>query len=335
MNQWVKQICLVALCGISYTALAASESTYTKEQSVLKSTYQQVILKSSHEATQACKVFKEDLNTNLGQSKYQEDFKHLMLAWKKVEANYIAPDMNSDMQDIPVYLDVFHMGNEDIPASVLRALKSQYEPQVALFKNSYKTFTALETVLYSKGDWSDRRYQFTQVIVESICGYLNDIEAFYVKHEEDFIKDTKKAMEMIINQLASQSFKLKDWRLGDPAGLTIKYKGKPDASRAEYALSGLSMDAVRAIIKAQREMMGDQPYDNFATLLKLRRIDVSLDLIHVYLSYLSEDLSGVTDFTSHQVAAAMKKLSEIHLMYYTTILNQLPVEAKILEADGD
>ncbi|MDP8177744.1 imelysin family protein [Pasteurella skyensis] len=333
-NYW-KQSISILLCSLSVICYANNTVENQQEKAILSSIYENVILKDSQQAKQSCQRFLSDLENNKDQTLYQQDFKNLVLNWKKVETNYIAPDMDSDMQDIPVYLDVFHLGNENIPESVLRTLKKEQPANIALFKNAYKTFSALEAVLYTKEQWSDRRYQFTKEIVSSMCDYFNEIDAFYTTHKQDFVADVNNSIGMIINRLTAQSFKLKDWRLGDPAGLTSKYKHNPDPMRGEYPLSGLSIEAGKAIIQAQLSLIGQQPYANFATLLKARKLEKAAQEANNQLTQILNGLNQLKDFDAEKIKPIMLDLAHLHFTYYTTILSQLPVEGKILEADGD
>ncbi len=306
-----------------------------KETAILGSIYDNVILKDAKETKQSCDIFLNDLSKKQSQARYQEDFKNIVFGWKKVEANYVASAMDDSMIDIPFYLDTFHLGNENVSKSILRILNSDQSPQIGLFKNSYNSFTALETILYTEGNWTDRREAFAKKIVSSICSNINDIYDFYAKNKSQFIENADKSIGMMINKLANQSFKLKDWRLGDPAGLTLKYKNKPDESRSEYPLSKLSLAVNLEIIKAQQALIGKQSYDNFATLLKLRGINEATDVVNMQLEKVAKEMKNLTAFDPDKIKPIMSELQGLHLSYYTTILSQLPVEGKILEADGD
>ncbi|MDG6882717.1 Predicted periplasmic lipoprotein [Phocoenobacter uteri] len=306
-----------------------------KETAILTSIYDNVIVKDAHQAKQSCDIFLNDLTKNLSQERYQQDFKHLVLDWKKVEANYIAGDMDSDMIDIPAYLDIFHTGNEDVPKSILRLLDSDQAAEMALFKNSYKSFSALETVLYPEKNWGERNIHFSQIMLGAICDHLTEIDEFYQTNKTQFIKDPNKAIKMIIDVMADRVFKLKDWRLGDPAGVTSKYKGYPDPMRAEFPLSQLGIDSAKSIVEAQRALLGKQDFDNFATLLRTRGIGEGADTAQQHLTDISHKLNQLSEFTPDMVKPIMLDLAHLYFTYYSTILEQLPVEGKILEADGD
>ncbi|MDP8034503.1 imelysin family protein [Pasteurella atlantica] len=306
-----------------------------KETAILSSIYDNVIVKDTRNAKQSCDLFLTDLTKNQSQDRYQQDFKRLILNWKKVEANYIAADMNADLIDLPTYLDIFHLGNEEISKSILRLLEGNQDPQIALFKNSYKSFTALETVLYTKGEWTERRTQFANIMVDTICERLSEIDEFYTTNKAQFIKDPNNAIKMLIDVMADRVFKLKDWRLGDPAGVTSKYKGNPEPMRAEYPLSQLSIEAAKAIIDAQQSLIGKQKFDNFATLLRLRGLDKGVTTAQHHLTKISNQLAKLNNFNAQDIKPIMLDLAHLYFTYYTTILEQLPIEGKILEADGD
>lgn len=69
---------------------------------------------------------------------------------EKVEAIYLAGEINSEFLDTPRYVDVFNNLKEDLNSQMQRVIDSKSDIKTALFKNSFKTVNALEYVFVFK-----------------------------------------------------------------------------------------------------------------------------------------------------------------------------------------
>ncbi len=329
-------IATLILSGCNHVSTTETAVKDDSETTILKSIYTNVILKDSGEAKKSCDVFLEDI-TQKNTQNYRNDFENLVLHWKKVETNYIAPEIDPYMQDTPFYIDSFHYGNEDIPKTITRLLSSNKKPESILYKNSYKSLTALETVLFSKGKWTNRHQEFVKPMVDALCYHIKEIDEFYrdPNNQKKFVTNSNNAIQMMLNRLIGQTFKLKDWRLGEPVGLTKKYLNKPDVNRSEYPLSNLSIKAALAIVEAQDALVGKQDFANFATLLKNRDLSKELDSVDGKIKKVKTSLQDLTSFNAQNIKPIMADLSSLQYDYGTTILKKLPIVGQILEADGD
>lgn len=327
----------------SFTNLAEA----AENKAALKSIYENILQKDAKQAVESCKALHKKADALFAKapvdnSQILPDFTNLIKDWKRVQTLYIADELNGDAIDIPFYIDIFHTTNENIYEQIARAVKSNSKPEAALFKNSYRTINALEAVLFQEQKISKRRLEMAKIQLDNICANLTDIEKVYADEKAKFLslKDNK-ATALLINVVAKTSFMLKDWRLGDPAGLTRKYEGKPSADRAEYPLSKISMQAIAAILEANNQLIGKQKYDNFIQLMQSHNSKAAkvLQTSQKYLNKALEETkaNSSTDFNfaPNKTKPIYDTVGDLHNSYYLTLMQSLPVVIKILEADGD
>ena len=288
---------LIFLTGV----LFANETIF---QSVIKN----VALKDTQSAINSAKKLQKELN--------DENFTKFLKDWKRVEANYLAGEINSDYLDTQRVID----GNLDV--------------KKALFKNSFKTINALEYLLYSSKELNDRKKEIGREILNSIIKNLEDIKTVYETYlKNPIIKDDDNAK--LINTLVASSYRLKEWRIGNPAGFSTKYKNDAKNSRAEYFLSQNSFEAIDSILDAQKEMIANEGYINLLNLAKDKNATNELEAVIAKIDEAKKELKSLPkdDFTN------AKKLfdlaSQIHDLYYITIIDKLGLKAEILDADGD
>ena len=111
---------LLFLTGV----LFANETIF---QSVIKN----VALKDTQSAINSAKKLQKELN--------DENFTKFLKDWKRVEANYLAGEINSDYLDTPRYIDVFNNLKEDLNSQMQRVIDGNSDVKKALFKNSFNT----------------------------------------------------------------------------------------------------------------------------------------------------------------------------------------------------
>lgn len=323
---------------LSFSAIQAAPS----QQESLRSIYENILIKDAKQSKQACDHFRQQLNKTQAGSSNQtisQPFTQLVTSWKKVEANYIGAEITATAIDWPRYLDIFHIGNEDLHKQMKRAVGSDSKPEIALFKNSFRTINALEALLFEDNTLNTRELLLADAVSKDICQRLGDIEQMYVKHQKEFLADPEKAVAIFTHVLATSSFMLKDWRVGDPAGLTKKYENRPDPNRSEYALSGNSMAAVHAILEAQEEMIGKQKYTNFADIAIAYGANKQVERSRKLLTEAQKEAKVVDrayfDFNPKETKPLYQTLGQLHDSYYAGLVQALPIVGKILEADGD
>lgn len=306
------------------------------------SIYDHIIMPNVQSSVQSCQAMSLALSRLPEQAKTEAirpAFKDLIMAWKRVQASYVAGEVNDDLLDTPAAIDIFHQGKEDIHEQLARALASDAAPEKALYKYSHRTLTALESILFTDEDISLREQQFAQVIVHSVCQRLMEIEQGYRQGRDEFLKDAEHALAYYAHSMATSIFAAKDWRIGDPAGLTRKYQDKPDYGRSEYALSGLNREALQAIFTTQEQMFTEQDYANMHTIMLVyqaetlsQEIKTNLKQMQKLLGELETDRSLVERLS---VEPIYQLSNELYKQYYISLISALPVVAKVLDADGD
>lgn len=276
----------------------------------------------------------EDINS-LEKSYSKKDFDKLVKSWKKVQALYLAGSINEDYIDTPRYIDIFHHGNEDITKQLNRAIKSNDDASVELFRNSTKSINAIEYMLYKDEKLSKREKELLDVMFKAIKSHLMDIKTVYSSYLKSKQRSEKWGNAVIINKLIDSTYKLKEWRVGDPAGYSRKYKDNPDNKRAEYYLSKNSFSAIKAILDAHNEVIGEKEYKNFATMALNSGAKKQVMQVRKALQESYEELSKLKtdDFSNAQ--GLFEALSKFHNAYYLSLIEELSVTAKILDADGD
>lgn len=272
---------------------------------------------------------------NLEKSFSKDDFTKFVQSWKEVETMYFGGDIDENYIDTPRYIDVFHNLKEDLSAQMQRVIESKDEPNIALFKNSFKTINALEYILYNDKEITQREKELAKVVIANIISHLNDIKEVYTNYLNGQQKEEAWENAVVLNTLIASTYKLKEWRIGDPAGFTAKYKNDLDNTRGEYFLSQNSFNAIKAIVNAHEEVVGNKSYYNFASMAKhsdakneIKEVHVAIEEIKIALSKIKKD-----DFKNAQ--ELYKAVSNLHNAYYLSLTTQLSVTAKILDADGD
>ena len=263
-----------------------------------------------------------------------QNFTNFVKSWKKVEALYFAGDIDENYADIPRYIDVYNNLKEDLNAQMKKAIESKDEPKVALFKNSFKTINALEYVLFKDADISKREKDLSVVILDSIIVNLQNINKVY-KNYLVAPKDEKWENALVINTLISSSYRLKEWRIGNASGNSSKFKNDPKNERAEYFLSQNSFAAIDAILEAHRQIVEKHSYYDFAAFALDKGAAIQLLEVIDKLKQMQEELKTLPkdDFTKANNLFTLAK--ELHNAYYVSLIAQLSITGKILDADGD
>jgi len=298
--------------------------------------YEQVIVNDAKIAKRsAYKLLASVDNSSIKQIKSQ--FVDLILAWKKVEAAYILGDMDDYYIDTPRYLDIFHGGNEDIKVQIDRIVSSNEDLSYALYKHSHKTVNALEYLLYNHDLTKPRVKAMAKIMIRSIAEYLAEILKTYQQLQSKFTQNQKRASAWILNVLVDGTYKLKEWRIADVAGLSYKYKGKPDNRRAEYYLSGNSVAAILAILKTHKRLIDSPNYHDFGDVARAHNANSEIDRA---ISALNESITYAQQIKDKELASDKAKQlyqssSRLMRAYYISLMEKLGFMGKILEADGD
>jgi len=329
----IKSLLMVTLLLVFAFADDAKENLQ-----VLRSLYEKVIMKDVNNTLGTLDILKKSIKEK-NVTKVKKEFSKLVISWKSVETFYILGDLDEDYIDIPRYIDIFHNGNEDITKQLDRAIKTRDSLKIALFKNSFKSINALEYILFAKNIKKERINSIAIAIVNTIKMHVADIKKGYITNKKNFLNDYKnnyqKANSILINAIVQSTYKLKEWRIGDTMGLTKKYKGKLDNRRAEYFLSKNSVNAIIGILKTYKNIFNNKSFEDYG--------DYLIKLTHGgEVKSLRKNINKALELTKtikNDNLVFAKKLyqavSKIHVILFLDIINELSVNAKILEADGD
>lgn len=293
----------------------------------LESIYENIALKSTKDAIKSVKVLQKNVK--------KENFTNVVKSWKRVEAFYILADLNDDYIDIPRYIDIFHHGNEDIKIQLDKIVADKEDLSISLYKNSHKGINALEYILFTKDLNNKRVKDIIQIITSNMIINLEDIYNGYVESKDEFLKDMRKANAIMLNSLIENSYKLKEWRIGDAAGLSRKYKGKPDNRRAEYFISKNSKVAIESIIDTHLDVLDEREFKNYGSLIKSYGVTDEINDAIKYLKDSKNNLSLVQNDDFSKAKPLFKSAKKLHITYYITLIGKLKVTAKVLDADGD
>lgn len=310
---------------VLFLVLLFSTMVFANEK-ILVNIIKNVSIPNVENAINDAKILQKEANA--------QNFTNFLKSWKKVEALYFAGDIDENYADIPRYIDVYNNLKEDLNAQMKKAIESKDEPKVALFKNSFKTINALEYVLFKDADISKREKDLSVVILDSIIANLQNINKVY-KNYLVAPKDEKWENALVINTLISSSYRLKEWRIGNASGNASKFKNDPKNERAEYFLSQNSFAAIDAILEAHRQIVEKHSYYDFAAFALDKGAAIQLLEAIDKLKQMQEELKSLPkdDFTKANNLFTLAK--ELHNAYYVSLIAQLSITGKILDADGD
>ena len=310
---------------VLFLVLLFSSMVFANEK-ILVNILKNVSIPNVEKTINDAKVLQKDVNA--------QNFTNFLKSWKKVEALYFAGDINEDFADTPRYIDVFNNLKEDLNSQLKRAIESKDEPKVALFKNSFKSINALEYILFNDKDISKREKELSVVILDSIISNLEEINKVY-KNYLVSPKDEKWENALVINTLIASSYRLKEWRIGNASGNSSKFKNDAKNERAEYFLSQNSFAAIDAILDAHKEIILKNKYYDFASFAMNKGASIELLSVIEKIEEMKNELKTLEkdDFTKANNLFVMAK--DLHNAYYISLIGQLSIVGKILDADGD
>jgi len=352
---------MVALVALLNGCGSGNDSrTALPEVNAFESLQENVLQVHSNALVSALEKTEQFLNTLTGDITQaevfdlQKDFENIMIEWKSVQSSYVAVDFDSELEDIPQVMDFFHTGNVDVITDVDAALSNtSTNIEQALYKNSSKSITALEYMIFGKGDSviemtlllninEYRRLTATKVALAHLKEKAQIIADFY-KNDTTFIADDLDASNSIVNVLIDSAYRLKDHRLGEAAGLVVKYADRPDPERLEYFNSKLSLVAMKSIVLTHQEIMGEKSYENFASFASENKagevvtdIRKQLKLILTRISELSTLESAIgTTFIDPKIEPLFEAIDKLQDLYFESLIQALDLTEEIIESDGD
>lgn len=322
---------LVIFLSLSIFAIADDKAENIE---VLNNLYEKVILKDVERTQKSLDAIKVAVKEkNIANSK--KGFEELVKSWKSVESFYILGDLNEDFIDTPRLIDIYHNGNEDITKQLDRAIKSTDELRIALFKNSLKSINALEYILYSKDIKQERVNIIALEIIKRMSMHVNDIKNEYLAQKNDFTKNLKKANAIVINAIIQNSYKLKEWRIGDVIGLSKKYEGSFDNRRAEYYRSKNSALAIEAVLHTYEDVLDNPEYNEFGDYLIKLTDGKQMKELRASLKKAIKLVKEIKNDDFKDAKELFNEVNKIHVILFVEMVEDLSINAKILDADGD
>ena len=273
------------------------------------------------------RILQQDLNT--------QNFTNFLQSWKKVEALYFAGDLNEDFLDTPRYIDIFNNLKEDLNSQMKMVIESKDDAKTALFKNSFKTINALEYMIFNDNEISKREKELSIVILNSMISHLEEIKTVYETYLLKPTKDEKWENALVINTLIASSYRLKEWRIGNASGNSSKFKNDIKNERAEYFLSQNSFNAIDAILEAHNQIVKKNQYYDFAAFVMDKGAAIELLVVIDKIKEMQDELKVLPkdDFT--KANKLFNSAKDLHNAYYVSLIEQLSITGKILDADGD
>ena len=273
------------------------------------------------------RILQQDLNT--------QNFTNFLQSWKKVEALYFAGDLNEDFLDTPRYIDIFNNLKEDLNSQMKMVIESKDDAKTALFKNSFKTINALEYMIFNDNEISKREKELSIVILNSMISHLEEIKTVYETYLLKPTKDEKWENALVINTLIASSYRLKEWRIGNASGNSSKFKNDVKNERAEYFLSQNSFNAIDAILEAHNQIVKKNQYYDFAAFVMDKGAAIQLLVVIDKIKEMQDELKVLPkdDFT--KANKLFNSAKDLHNAYYVSLIEQLSITGKILDADGD
>jgi len=323
-------------CLLSVPLATYSQFSHGQEKDPYASIYDNVLQKNADNAVQYC----HDLQTVLvnPSSEVRHDaFVKLAEGWGRVQASYILGDYDMNAMDYPLMVDYFHSGNEDIPASIERLLTRNSKPASALYKNSYKTMGAIDSVMF-RGEWSERRQQFAEVMVANVCKRFTQISEGYQQHRDTFLFDVERGLSLVVNAEIEHIYKTRDWRIAQVSGLTKANLGVTKPELQQYPYSQASWAFIGGVLETNRQLLAEDTQPNVATIAYQQHGKAGINavqaaLANTLLAY--KNTPADHHFNLNAMIPVFQGLLDIQKAFYRHLVNEIGVSANLIDADGD
>ena len=100
------------------------------QDSIFQSVIKNVSIVDTQKAIDDAKILQNEIN--------DKNFTNFIKSWKKVEAIYLAGEINSDLVDIPRYVDVFNNLKEDLNSQLQRVIEGENDLKKLYIKTLLK-----------------------------------------------------------------------------------------------------------------------------------------------------------------------------------------------------
>ncbi|MBZ4023750.1 hypothetical protein CKO11_14955 [Rhodobacter sp. TJ_12] len=318
-------------------AVAPRTAPAQEPQRAYRAIYDTILQADAGAAVASCAALQTTLTPDSAASARQAAFVALAQDWGRVQAAYVLGGYDWDAMDYPLLIDTFHVGKEDIHASLARAIESDSAPKTALFKNAYRTLTALDDLMFS-GPWSPRRAELAQVAADTVCQRLDQIAQGYVQARAAFLEDPDKALALLINAQIQNIYKIREWRIAEVVGLNRKTLGKVLPENAQYPFNPeASWAAIGAMLDTHARLLAEETQPNIATIAAVKdqggMAEVQTALAAAQAVYNGATLADYTD--TAKMVPLFAALQKVQKAFYDHVALSLGVAAGLVDADGD
>ncbi|MDA7747044.1 hypothetical protein N8878_06920 [Psychromonas sp.] len=319
------------ICLLSVPVLS-----FAQQKDPYASIYDNVLQYNADNAVKECTHLQTSLQSKSSEERHQA-FANLAKGWAQVQASYILGDYDMNAMDYPLMIDYFHSGNEDIHESIERLVARDTKASTALYKNSYKTMGAIDSVMFS-GEWSERRKEFAEIMVANVCKRLTQISDGYKANRDAFLFDVDRGLSLVVNAEIEHIYKTRDWRIAQVSGLTKTNPGAAKPETQQYPYSEASWVFIGGILETNHQLLAESQQPNVASIAyekegKAGIKAVQMALEAATLAYKNTPIDH--DFNSKDMALVSQKLSELQTTFYQHLVSQIGVSANLIDADGD
>lgn len=327
---------LLSVPLFSYAELSYAEQSSAPVKDPYASIYDNVLQHNADNAVTYCTDLQASLESESSDVRHQA-FVKLAEGWGRVQASYILGDYEMNAIDYPLMVDYFHSGNEDIHESIDRLIGRDTKASSALYKNSYKTMGAIDSVMFS-GEWTERRKEFAEVMVTNVCKRFVQISDGYKKYRDTFLFGVDRGLSLVINAEIEHIYKTRDWRIAQVSGITKSDPGVAKPELQQYPHSKASWAFIGGVLETNRQLLAEELQPNIATIAYekqgekgIHQVQQALEASWVAYNNAPED----HNFNAKDMTPVIDTLSALQKAFYKHLVSQIGVSADLIDADGD
>lgn len=324
------------ICLLSVPVFSYAELSHAQEKDPYASIYDNVLQHNADNAVQYCADLQIALESKSSEVRHQA-FLQLAEGWGRVQASYILGDYDMNAMDYPLMVDYFHSGNEDIHESIERLVGRDTKASTALYKNSYKTMGAIDSVMFSS-DWSERRKEFAEVMVANVCKRFTQISDGYKANRDAFLFDVDRSLSLVVNAEIEHIYKTRDWRIAQVSGLTKANLGETKPEHQQYPYSQASWAFIGGILEANKQLLGEAQQPNVATIAYEKHGKEGINAVQAALEaslVAYKNTPADHNFNLNDMIPIFQGLLDVQKAFYRHLVNEIGVSANLIDADGD
>lgn len=324
------------ICLLSVPVFSYAELSHAQEKDPYASIYDNVLQHNADNAVNYCINLQDALESDSADLRHQA-FVQLAEGWGRVQASYILGDYDMNAMDYPLMVDYFHSGNEDIHESIERLVGRDTKASSALYKNSYKTMGAIDSVMFS-GDWSERRKEFAEVMVANVCKRFTQISNGYKENRDEFLFDVDRGLSLVVNAEIEHIYKTRDWRIAQVSGLTKANLGETKPEHQQYPYSQASWAFIGGILETNRQLLAEDQQPNVATIAYEKHGAEGIKVVQEALQsslIAYKNTPADHNFNLNAMIPVFQGLLDVQKAFYRHLVSEIGVSANLIDADGD